>query len=234
MSALPNKKGLSLLDLGCGPGRDLLYFNKEGHHAIGLDGSYEFCEMAKSLTGLQVLQQDFLKLELPEQFVDGIFANASLFHVPSQEMIRVLKQLRSALKPKGVLFSSNPRGNTEGWQGDRYGTYLTRSLSATAGIGRFRNHKTLLSTGGTTLRCTALACRCQSESDLIGTWLARAPGVNGTEEHPGNLQGDPLRGPSGCAAQARRTPAQRISASPARKGPSPPRSCSDPCPCRRR
>ena len=64
LSALPNKKGLSLLDLGCGPGRDLLYFKKEGHHAIGLDGSYEFCEMAKSLTGLLVLQQDFLKLEL--------------------------------------------------------------------------------------------------------------------------------------------------------------------------
>ncbi|MGI0016947.1 MAG: class I SAM-dependent methyltransferase, partial [Nitrososphaera sp.] len=65
LSALPNQKGLSLLDLGCGPGRDLLYFKKQGHHAIGLDGSYEFCEMAKSLTGLPVLQQDFLKLELP-------------------------------------------------------------------------------------------------------------------------------------------------------------------------
>ncbi len=124
LSALPNQKGLSLLDLGCGPGRDLLFFKNEGHHAIGLDGSYEFCEMAKSLTGLPVLHQDFLKLELPEQFVDGIFANASLFHVPSQEMTRVLKQLRSALKPQGVLFSSNPRGNSEGWQGNRYGTYL--------------------------------------------------------------------------------------------------------------
>ena len=124
LSALPNQKGLSLLDLGCGPGRDLLYFKNEGHHAIGLDGSYEFCEMARSLTGLPVLHQDFLKLELPEQFVDGIFANASLFHVPSQEMVRVLKELRSALKPQGVLFSSNPRGNSEGWQGDRYGTYL--------------------------------------------------------------------------------------------------------------
>ncbi|MGH8507698.1 MAG: class I SAM-dependent methyltransferase [Gammaproteobacteria bacterium] len=124
LSALPKQKGLSLLDLGCGPGRDLLYFKNEGHHAIGLDGSHAFCEMARSLTGLPVLQQDFLKLDLPEQFVDGIFANASLFHVPFQEMLRVLKELRSALKPRGVLFSSNPRGNSEGWQGDRYGTYL--------------------------------------------------------------------------------------------------------------
>src|SRR3546814_6474926 len=50
-----------------------------------------------------------------------LFANASLFHVPGSELLRVLKQLQAALKPSGVLFSSNPRGkNQEGWSGDRY------------------------------------------------------------------------------------------------------------------
>jgi hypothetical protein len=63
-----------------------------------------------------VWQQDFLKLDLPAGRFDGIFANAAQFHVPSQELPRVLRQLCVALKPAGVLFSSNPRGgNEEGW-----------------------------------------------------------------------------------------------------------------------
>ena len=57
--------------------------------------------------------------------LDGIFANASLFHVPCQELPRVLRQLHAALKPRGVLFSSNPHGeNEEGWNRGRYGAYL--------------------------------------------------------------------------------------------------------------
>jgi hypothetical protein len=53
-----------------------------------------------------------------------VFANAALFHVPSQELPRVLGGLHAALKPGGVLFSSNPRGHgEEGWSGDRYGVF---------------------------------------------------------------------------------------------------------------
>src|SRR5262249_13440539 len=74
--------------------------------------------------GCEVWEQDFLKLALPEGFFDGVFANASLFHVPSQELPRVLRELRSALKPGGVLFSSNPHGNDdEGWKGARFGVF---------------------------------------------------------------------------------------------------------------
>ena len=55
---------------------------------------------------------------------DGVFANASLFHVPGQELPRVLRELHATLKPGGVLFSSNPRGhNEEGWNRGRYGAY---------------------------------------------------------------------------------------------------------------
>jgi SAM-dependent methyltransferase len=68
--------------------------------------------------------QDLLALDLPPRHFDGVFANAVLFHVPSQELPRVLRDLRATLKPDGVLFSSNPRGdNEEGWQGERYGAY---------------------------------------------------------------------------------------------------------------
>lgn len=114
----------TLLDFGCGPGRDLKAFADMGHHAIGLDGSPRFVEMARAHSGCEAWQQDFLALKLPASHFDGIFANATLFHVPSQELPRVLGELRDALKPGGVLFSSNPRGqNQEGWNGPRYGAY---------------------------------------------------------------------------------------------------------------
>ena len=75
-------------------------------------------------SGCEVWQQDFLKLDLPDKHFDGVFANAALFHVPSQELPRVLLELKASLKPGGVLFSSNPRGhNEEGWSQGRYGAY---------------------------------------------------------------------------------------------------------------
>jgi len=114
----------TILDLGCGPGRDLKTFKEQGHHAVGLDGSAEFVRMARDYAQCEVWQQDFLQLDLPAEHFDGVYANASLFHVPSQELPRVLQQLYATLKPGGVLFSSNPRGqNEEGWNRGRYGAY---------------------------------------------------------------------------------------------------------------
>jgi SAM-dependent methyltransferase len=114
----------TILDFGCGPGRDLKSILALGHSAIGLDGAAAFADIARADTGCEIWQQDFLALDLPSERFDGIFANASLFHVPSQELPRVLRQLRDALKPAGVLFSSNPHGeNDEGWNGERYGAY---------------------------------------------------------------------------------------------------------------
>jgi len=114
----------TILDFGCGPGRDLKTFASLGHRPIGLDGAQRFAQMARDETGCEVWQQDFLKLDLPDQYFSGIFANASLFHVPSAQLPHVLRQLRATLKPAGVLFCSNPRGdNVEGWNGERYGVY---------------------------------------------------------------------------------------------------------------
>lgn len=113
-----------ILDLGCGPGRDLKAFVELGHIAVGLEGSKRFAAMAREYSGCEVLEQDLLKLDLPQEGFEGVFANAVLFHVPSQELPRVLQELRSALKPRGVLFSSNPHGNNEeGWNRGRYGAY---------------------------------------------------------------------------------------------------------------
>jgi len=112
---LEGEPPFTLLDFGCGPGRDLAAFTALGHRAVGLDGAARFVEMAREATGCEVLHQDFLALDLPPARFDGVFANASLFHVPGSELPRVLGELRATLKPGGVLFSSNPRGaNQEG------------------------------------------------------------------------------------------------------------------------
>jgi len=114
-----------ILDMGCGPGRDLARFKQLGHMPVGLDGAIRFVEMARVHSGCEVLHQDFSRLALPAESFDGIFANASLFHVQRGELPRVMRELWMALRPGGVLFSSNPRGNnTEHWDGERYGAYL--------------------------------------------------------------------------------------------------------------
>jgi SAM-dependent methyltransferase len=114
----------TILDFGCGPGRDLKAFTALGHVAVGLEGAEALAAMAREESGCEVLVQDFLALDLPEARFDGVFANASLFHVPTADLPRVLGELRAALKPAGVLFSSNPHGrNEEGWNRGRYGVY---------------------------------------------------------------------------------------------------------------
>jgi len=113
----------TILDFGCGPGRDLKAFAELGHSIVGLEGAARFADMARAHGG-DVWRQDFLKLDLPDKHFDGVFANAALFHVPSQELPRVLRELHATLKPRGVLFSSNPHGhNEEGWNRGRYGAF---------------------------------------------------------------------------------------------------------------
>jgi len=114
----------TILDLGCGPGRDLKAFTEMGHVAIGVEGASRLAAMARAHSGCEVWEQDLLALDLPGARFDGVFANAVLFHVPAQELARVLGELHATLKPGGILFSSNPRGdNEEGWNRGRYGSY---------------------------------------------------------------------------------------------------------------
>jgi len=134
-----------ILDFGCGPGRDLKQFVALGHEPVGLDGSPTFVTLARQSSDCEVLLQNFLALDLRTSYFDGIFANASLFHVPKQELLRVLRALWAALKPDGVLFASNPRGNNEeGWSGHRYGCFHDlerwRSYGVEAGFKELKHY----------------------------------------------------------------------------------------------
>ena len=125
LEAIEGKPPFDILDLGCGPGRDLQYFNSLGHAVMGLDGSEALVSLARLNSGCEVLQQNFLAMNLPECRFDGVFANASLFHVPSQELPRILLEVSNTLKSRGVLFCSNPRGNNEeGLGGSRYSCFF--------------------------------------------------------------------------------------------------------------
>jgi SAM-dependent methyltransferase len=123
IAALPNNPG-KILDLGCGPGRDLVAFQELGHIATGLDATPAFVEMARTAANCPVWEQSFLSLDLPANHFDGIFANASLIHVPSSDMQRVLQDLRQSLVDRGSLVLSMLRGNSEGFfdrpTGSRY------------------------------------------------------------------------------------------------------------------
>jgi SAM-dependent methyltransferase len=145
LDAIEGPPPFRLLDLGCGPGRDLAYFRSLGHEPVGLDATPSFVEMARKVSGCEVLEQDFLALALPKAHFHGIFANASLFHVPTQELPRVLGELRDALRPRGVLFASNPHGeDTEGYSGERYGVFHTletwRAYGAAAGFSELSHY----------------------------------------------------------------------------------------------
>jgi SAM-dependent methyltransferase len=126
IAAITGAPPYRILDLGCGPGRDLVTFRDLGHVVVGLDGCPEFVAMARAVSGCEVWQQDLLAMTLPPASFDGVFANAVLFHVPSRALPEVLDRLHAALKPDGALLASNPRGqDEEGFVDGRYACFYS-------------------------------------------------------------------------------------------------------------
>ena len=126
LAAIAGPPPYRILDLGCGPGRDLVAFRDLGHGVVGLDGCPEFVDMARAVSGCEVWQQDLLAMTLPPASFDGVFANAVLFHIPSCALPGALDRLRAALKPGGALLASNPRGqDEEGFVDGRYACFYS-------------------------------------------------------------------------------------------------------------
>jgi len=111
--------GAKVLDAGCGSGRDSLFFMRQGYRVTMLDASAAMCRCAEKLTGQKALHKTFAEINFDKQF-DGIWANASLLHVPEQELEKVLKILHRALKDDGVLYASWKYGEAERRDGERF------------------------------------------------------------------------------------------------------------------
>ena len=112
-------QGGKILDAGCGSGRDSLYFINLGFKVTAIDASPVLAELSSKLIGQPVAVLRFQDLDFAGEF-DGIWACASLLHVPRSEMHDVLSRLTKALKPNGVLYASFKYGDDEGERNGRF------------------------------------------------------------------------------------------------------------------
>lgn len=113
-----------ILDAGCGSGRDSLMFMKQGFDVTAMDGSIEMCRLASEHIGQEVKHMLFQEINFKEEF-DGIWASASLLHVPSHELVQVLGKLHDSLKADGVFYASFKYGDFQGERNGRYFHNLT-------------------------------------------------------------------------------------------------------------
>ena len=113
-----------ILDFGCGAGRDTKYFLSRGYQVDAVDGSEQLCRIASEYTGIKVRQMLFQELDEKEKY-DGIWACASILHLPKKQLREVLKNMYAALKSKGWIYTSFKDGEFEGERNGRYFTDFT-------------------------------------------------------------------------------------------------------------
>ena len=119
----------SILDFGCGSGRDTAYFRERGYRVTPTDGSREMCRLASEYLGMSVRVLEFGELEDVDRY-DGIFASASIMHVEYERLLDILPKLARALRTEGVLYVSFKYGETDGYLGKRYYTNMTEERLA--------------------------------------------------------------------------------------------------------
>lgn len=113
-----------ILDFGCGAGRDTKYFLSRGYQVDAVDGSEQLCRIASEYTGIKVRQMLFQELDEKEKY-DGIWACASILHLPKKQLREVLKNMYAALKSKGWIYTSFKYGEFEDERNGRYFTDFT-------------------------------------------------------------------------------------------------------------
>ncbi len=113
-----------ILDFGCGAGRDTKYFLSRGYQVDAVDGSEQLCRIASEYTGIKVRQMLFQELDEKEKY-DGIWACASILHLPKKQLREVLENMYAALKSEGWIYASFKYGEFEGERNGRYFTDFT-------------------------------------------------------------------------------------------------------------
>lgn len=111
----------TILDFGCGSGRDTKYFLEQGYQVTATDGSIELCKAATQYTGIPVKHMLFQELDETDTY-DGIWACSSILHLPLPELEDVLHRMAVALKKDGIIYTSFKYGT---YQGERNGRYFT-------------------------------------------------------------------------------------------------------------
>ena len=119
----------SILDFGCGSGRDTKYFLEKGYLVDAIDGSEELCKIASEYTGITVQKMFFQDLQEVKKY-DAIWACSSILHLPYQELVDVMKKIAEALKDGGLLYTSFKYGEFEGIRNGRYFTDMTEEKLA--------------------------------------------------------------------------------------------------------
>ena len=117
-------EGNSILDLGCGSGRDTKYFLSKGYKVDAMDGSMEICKVASDYTGINVKCLLFNELDEIDKY-DGIWACASILHLDRDDLIDVFHRIARALKDNGILYTSFKYSEFEGMRNGRYFTDFT-------------------------------------------------------------------------------------------------------------
>jgi len=116
--------GASILDFGCGSGRDTKYFLEKGYAVEAIDGSEELCKLASEYTGIEVKHMFFQDLQEVEKY-DAIWACSSILHLPYEELAGVMNKMAAALKHNGLIYTSFKYGTFEGVRNGRYFTDMT-------------------------------------------------------------------------------------------------------------
>ncbi|KYO64108.1 class I SAM-dependent methyltransferase [Thermovenabulum gondwanense] len=111
--------GAKILDLGCGSGRDTRYFSQKGYDVTAVDGSIEMVKLSTQFTGRKTLHLTFDEINFNEEF-DGVWACASLLHVPRSKIVCVINKIYSALKKGRIFYSSFKYGNGEEIRNGRF------------------------------------------------------------------------------------------------------------------
>lgn len=119
----------SILDFGCGSGRDTKYFISQGYHVDAVDGSVELCRLASEYTGIEVKNIFFNELAQIGAY-DGIWACSSILHLPLNELTDVMHKMVMALKDNGIIYTSFKYGTFSGERKGRYFTDMTKETFA--------------------------------------------------------------------------------------------------------
>lgn len=134
-----------VLDFGCGSGRDTKYFLSKNLKVKAIDGSEKMCEIAHKNTGIEIEHVLFSDFECEENCFDGVWACASILHLPPTDLPIVLKKLEIALKSNGILYASFKYGENDRIVDGRFFTDMTEKRFSQF-LNSFKNNYRIIET----------------------------------------------------------------------------------------